>query len=183
MIFDGAFTIGDIAACISCLGILVGGGFALYKWIKNNKVKRNDYLLDFFNKIRCDEDVSEMFYKIEYEENWYNSKFPGSDLEIKMDKALSYFNYVCYLYLKHIIDEEQFGFVKYLIVRVLQHKDIPVYLNNLKKFSHETLSEKTTKTPTKDDKNFSFRYLLEYGIKAGYLQVEYNVLNMKTKVQ
>jgi len=152
--FNNVFDIGDIISTISLLVVIFGGFFGYHQWKKTIKINRANYLNELTEKIRTDEDISEMIYLLDYEYNWYNKSFHGSDgFERKMDKTLSYFSYICYLYENNHIEEKEFYFFKYEIERILMNPSTVNYLYNIYHFSNKC------NTP------ITFKYLFEYGQK------------------
>ena len=86
---------------------------------------------------------------------WYYESFHQSgELELKVDKTLSYFSYICYLKRQKIITDKEFDFFKYEVERILMNQQVQDYFYNLYHFS------KKFKTP------FTFKYLFEYGEKG-----------------
>lgn len=89
-------SISDLVALLSFLSIIIGGVFALYKWNTSLKLRRSEYIKELFDNIRTNPKI--VFYKFEYNENWYSRNFHNSgELEEKIDYTLSYFPYICYL--------------------------------------------------------------------------------------
>lgn len=90
----------------------------------------------------------------DYGEEWYSMQFHGSgELELKVDKTLSYFSYICYLKRQKIISNKEFDFFKYEVERILMNQQVQDYFYNLFHFSNKF------GTP------FTFKYLFEYGKK------------------
>ena len=90
----------------------------------------------------------------DYDKKWYSRQFHESgELELKVDKTLSYFSYICYLKRQKIISNKEFDFFKYEIERILMNQQVQDYFYNLYHFSNEL------GTP------FTFKYLFEYGKK------------------
>ena len=152
MIFKNEISISDITSIISTLFIFLGGIFGYYQWRKNVLLKRSGYINDLIEKIRSNNDIKDIMYMFDYDDEWYSEKFHGSGkLEFKVDKTLSYFSYICYLKKQKIISNKEFDFFKYEIERILMNPQIQDYFYNLYHFS------KKFNIP------FSFKYLFEYG--------------------
>lgn len=137
--------------------VFIGGIFTIYQWRKTLDLKRADYIKELTEKIRVDEDIKNILYKIEYGEVWYDEDFHKSkkndDIESKVDKTLSYFSYICYLKSKKLITKAEFKFFEYRISRILSDKNVIDYFYNLYHYSEGI------------EANFSFYYLFEYGKK------------------
>ena len=91
--------------------MIVGGCFGYYQWQKSIKIKRGEYLNELTEKIRTDPDISEVVYILDYNQKWYDDSFHESgELERKVDKTLSYFSYICYLFENKLITKNEFAF-------------------------------------------------------------------------
>lgn len=152
MVFDKVIYIGDILNFVSICLVLLGGCFGYIQWRESIKIKRAEYINELTEKIRTDDDIKEIIYILEYDHIWYNSKFHDSgELERKMDKTLSHFSYICYLYETGQIKEKEFGFFKYEIERILSNFQVQSYFFNLYHFAQ------------KIEVPITFKYLFEYG--------------------
>ena len=143
---------------LATLGCAVCGGiFAWFQWRKSNKLKRAEFLDQIIQKLRFDEEFVETIYSIDYETFSYNDKFqtPDNPVQMKVDKLLSYLDYICYLRENRIIKEKEFSPNRYIITRVCCNEDICCYLWNLYHFSHSF------------QKDCSFEYLIKYCLKKG----------------
>lgn len=152
--FINEFDIGDIISFASMVLVVIGGFFGYHQWKKSIKIKRAEYLNELTAKIRTDDDISEMIYVLDYDQKWYDDSFHGSgEFERKMDKTLSYFSYICYLFENNLIEKNEFNFFKYEIDRILMNRSTIEYFYNIFHFS------KKWKAPV------TFKYLIEYGKK------------------
>lgn len=147
---------------ISVILVIIGGIFGCYQWRKSVLLKRADYINALIEKIRTDNDIKDVVYMLDYGENWYTEKFHGSGKkEIKVDKTLSYFSYICYLKKQRIISNREFTFFKYEIERILMNVQVKDYFYNLYHFSN------------KYDTPFTFYYLFEYGEKRKMFEKDF----------
>lgn len=152
--FINEFSISDIISFTSLVLVVIGGCFGYHQWKKSIKIKRAEYLNELTAKIRTDNSISEMIYILDYNQNWYDGSFHQSKkLERKMDKTLSYFSYICYLFENNLIEKSEFDFFKYEIDRILMNQSTINYFYNLFHFS------KKCNAP------IAFKYLFEYGKK------------------
>lgn len=132
---------------VTFLGIIL----ALCQWKRTIKFKRADYINELTEKIRTDEAIKQTVYMIDYGAIWYNEAFHGSkELEVRVDKTLSYFSYICYLKMSGLITKREFRFFKYEINRILVNQFVKDYFYNLYHFA------KRNKAPMTFD--FLFRY-------------------------
>lgn len=98
MTFTNEISISDITSSLSVVFVILGGIFGCYQWRKNVLLKRAGYINDLTEKIRTDNYIKDVIYMFDYGEEWYSMQFHGSgELELKVDKTLSYFSYICYL--------------------------------------------------------------------------------------
>lgn len=156
MFFINEITISDITSIISIILLIIGGIFGYYQWEKNIKLKRAEYINELTEKIRTDKYIKDVIYIFEYDIEWYSKKFHGSgELELKVDKTLSYFSYICYLMKQRIISQKEFNFFKYEIDRILTNDQVQDYLYNIYHFSN------------KNNTPLTFLYLFEYGKNTG----------------
>lgn len=171
MIFDNTFNTGDIIAFLGLIAVIAGGFFSLYQYNKNTKLKRADYINELTEKIRTDNDISSVIYKIEYNIEWYNDYFHDSgDLERQVDKTLSYFSYICYLKKQKIISDREFKFFKYEVDRILMNEEVVDYFYNLYHFARKFSAPIT------------FQYLFEYGEEINIFDEKfYNRNSYKTE--
>lgn len=148
-------TVGDIISLISVLLVIVGGIFGYIQWQKSIKIQRSEFLNELAEKIRTDEDISQMVYILDYDTEWYLRSFHQSGkFEWQMDKTLSYFSYICYMFENNLIEDREFDFFKYEIDRILINPSTVNYFYNLYHFSEQC------GTP------MSFVSLFKYGQKA-----------------
>ena len=155
MTFANEITISDVTSTVSIILVILGGIFGYYQWRKNILLRRAEYINELTEKIRTDEYIKDVVYMFDYNKKWYYESFHQSgELELKVDKTLSYFSYICYLKRQKIITDKEFDFFKYEVERILMNQQVQDYFYNLYHFS------KKFKTP------FTFKYLFEYGEKG-----------------
>ena len=160
--FINEFSVGDIISFISMFLVVIGGCFGYHQWRKSVKIKRAEYLNELTEKIRTDNDISKMIYILDYDLMWYDDTFHNSgEFERQMDKTLSFFSYICYLYENNLIEKREFNFFKYEINRILVNPSTIKYFYNLFHFS------KTYRTP------MTFKFLFKYGEKEKLYNEEF----------
>lgn len=156
MTFTNEISISDITSVLSVFLVILGGVFGFHQWRNNVLLKRAGYINDLTEKIRTDKDIKDIIYFFDYDKKWYSQQFHGSgELELKVDKTLSYFSYICYLKRQKIISNREFDFFKYEVERILMNQQVQDYFYNLYHFSN------------KFNIPFTFKYLFEYGKKVG----------------
>ena len=98
MTFEATVTLSDIFGGISLIFIIIGGIFSYYQWKRNVSLKGAEYINILNERIYTDSFISYSLYLLDYGQSWYSKEFHFSrNLELKMDKTLSYFSYICYL--------------------------------------------------------------------------------------
>ena len=140
---------------ISLIFVVIGGCFALWQWKKNNKIKQAEFFNQIIEKLRFDENLSQIMYVVDYNQQWYSKSFHNNDKEFEntIDKLFSYLDYVCYLNETNVITKNEFKIFKYEINRVCISVSTKYYLWNLYHFSK------------KNNTDCSFQYLIDYAIK------------------
>ena len=132
MIFTNEISISDITSILSVFLVILGGIFGFHQWRKNILLKRAGYINDLTEKIRTDNDIKDIIYIFDYDKEWYSLQFHKSgELELKVDKTLSYFSYICYLKRQKIISNKEFDFFKYEVERILINQQVQDYFYNL----------------------------------------------------
>lgn len=162
MIFENTYKLSDILSIVSIVLVIIGGFFTCYQWRRNVSLKRASYINELTEKIRSDSDIKDVVYLFDYNPNWYSERFHGDDiLELKVDKTLSYFSYICYLKKQRIISKKEFKFFQYEVERILMNPGIQDYFFNLYHFAAKF------KIP------FTFVYLLDYGKEHNLLSNDF----------
>lgn len=154
MVFINEIKISDIISIISLILVMAGGIFGYYQWRKSILLRRAEYINELTEKIRTDKYIKDVIYMFDYNYEWYTEQFHGSGkFELKVDKTLSYFSYICYLREQKIISDKEFNFFKYEINRILRNSQVQDYFYNLYHFSN------------KNNTPITFLYLFKYGEK------------------
>lgn len=160
--FNNEFNVGDVVSFASVILAVIGGFFGYHQWKKSIKIKRGEYINELTEKIRTDDDIREIVYIFDYDQNWYNDSFHKSgEFERKVDKTLSYFSYICYLFENDIIEKSEFAFFEYEINRILRNFSTIEYFYNIYHFSEKCHAPMT------------FKYLFKYGEKIGIYDNEF----------
>ena len=153
---------------ITCLGMIVGGIFALVQWHTTNKCKRNDILKPLVDNVRSNGQIAEIMSKIDWQDGFeYDGSFiltDGTDSPAARDKlfrdideTLAVFNYICYLRHCRSLREAEMQFFNYEIRRLFSNPHICNYLYSLHHWSQD------------QGVTMSFHYIVEYGFKQGYI--------------
>jgi len=158
---------GEIIDFVLLIVTSFGFSLAFIQWRKNERLSRCSYVKELIDKTDFDKDVSEVFFKIDYGEQWYSQKFHNthsdsdSDFEKKMDKTLSSYSFICYLFLNNVLTEKDSSFFKYKLCRILTNEQVQDYLFNLYHWSR------------RNEENMPFNYLLVYGKKYHYFKQDF----------
>ena len=162
MVFENTYKLSDILSIISVILVIIGGIFTYYQWRRNVSLKRASYINELTEKIRSDSDIKDVVYLFDYNPKWYQEQFHGNDiLQLKVDKTLSYFSYICYLKKQRIISKKEFKFFQYEVERILMNPGIQDYFFNLYHFA------------AKFKISFTFVYLLDYGKEHNLLSDDF----------
>lgn len=117
MVFINEIKISDIISIISLILVMAGGIFGYYQWRKSILLGRAEYINELTEKIRTDKYIKDVIYMFDYNYKWYTEQFHGSGkLELKVDKTLSYFSYICYLREQKIISDKEFNFLNMKLI-------------------------------------------------------------------
>jgi len=150
-------TVNNYLTVLSIIIALGGGIFAVIQWFSFKKLRRAEFIDKIINTIRFDKDMPQIIYIIEYEYNWYNDDFHNNknrDFQYRIDKLLSYIDYVCYLFNSENISDEEFKVLQYIITAICVSPDVQAYLWNLYHYSKKKMNI-----------DCSFINLVNYGIK------------------
>lgn len=152
----------DIISILTFFTVIIGGLFAFHKWRKDVYLKRAEYINVLTEKIRTDSAVKDVLYMFEYGAPWYDEDFHDSgELELKVDKTLSFFSYICYLIRHRIITKKEVKFFEYKINIILQNLQVQDYLYNIYHYA-DSLNAPAT-----------FYYLIRYGLEKGLMHKDF----------
>lgn len=142
---------------------VVGAWLALVQWAKGNDYKRAEQVQALITKVRDDEDIAKIMDIIDWDKKIeYNGKFHAEGMDerelfIKVDKTLSHFSYICYLWKRKCLKDKDMYHFEYELRRIVDNPSMADYLHSL---YHWSRSLKT---------KCSFEYLIDYSLKKGYL--------------
>ena len=160
----------EICECISVFIGLIGLFMAVNEYRKSNKVKRATYIDQLTERLKSDQDIRDMIYDFQYGKFKYTKDFHGSELEKKVDRALQYFSYICYLKEKRIITSDEFMFFEIDISQALRCKDLREYLYNL---YHYECKIGNYDPQGNGIENYSFGSLIRYGKQKRIIQEDF----------
>lgn len=109
------------------------GVFAAFRQIFiSNKQKRADLILQLCNQFYQDDDMQDIYYRIEYSEFHYAVEtFHGSEEEKKLDKLLRLFSNIGQLYQMGIIKDKDLEFIKYEFQIIYEYQGVQSYFQTL----------------------------------------------------
>ena len=134
--------------------VVLGVIGALIQWNRQLRREAAEFLKELLNELRSAEVVS-FLYDIDYGKKWYDGEFHKGKRENKVDRALSFLSFVCYLRSERLLGDAEFAFFDYELTRVLRNRQAIDYLYNLHHFS----ARQNRKSP--------FEQLINYGVKVG----------------
>lgn len=122
---------------------VIGGGFALYQWIKTSKLKRANYYNEAYLKLREDKDIVDILHMIDYGmKKWY--PFESHDdpqIENKVDKTLGFWIIYAIYAIENLSEKENSGISStesFVSVIILMHWSICIIFIT---FQKETVQE------------------------------------------
>jgi hypothetical protein len=127
------------AVLIAALGLFMNAN----QQMKLNSHKRIEVISDALWKLNDDEDLSQIYYQLEYHEFKYGSNFHGSDQEKKVDKLLSLFDILAKQYFSGHLDKKDIALISYEYLIIYQNSDIQNYFI----FLEEWFKNKGIKNP------------------------------------
>ena len=113
----------QLLAAIATIGAFV---YAIVQVRQSKKQKRAEFIVQLHSMFVQDEDMLEMFYKIEYGDFDFNNLQMTPD-EKKLDKLLGHFNNICRLHEMKILKDEDIELMRYEICRVAQNSQVQKY--------------------------------------------------------
>ena len=156
-----SFSFDEWLKIVSLVFMGLGGIFAYVQWHRSIQIRRAEFLHQLLEKIRFDDEIVKIMQIVDYNPNWYDSGFHGSEIERGMDKFLSYADYVCYLRQTKNIYKEEFQIFDYQIRRICDNRSCRYYLWNLYHYSRTRKSR------------CSFYNLISYGIEHKLLPSDF----------
>ena len=145
--------------------VVIGVVLGLIQWNRQLRHEAAVFLKGLLDELRSEEVVS-FLYDIDYDKKWYGGKFHEGKKENKVDRALSFLSFVCYLRSERLLGDAEFAFFDYELARVLGNRQVIDYLYNLHHFS------------ARQDRKSPFEQLINYGVNVGL--VEKNVFSDPT---
>jgi len=125
-------TVGDLIQALALVFAAVGLFLNFIQMRASNKQKRAEHIVNLHNHLSQDEDVSGIYYKLEYGEfNYLPEKFHGSDEEKQLDKLLDVYDNIAKLYLLDNFTLRDLDYVAYSYLVVYQDKSVTEYLTFL----------------------------------------------------
>ena len=157
------WTVDNYLSLILIVVMAIGSMFALVQWNSSIRIRRTEFLDEIINKLWFDKNMAETMHIIDNRPDWYTDNFHKcySDLGYQIDKLLSYFDFICYLYFIKNISFNEFNVIKYEIDRTCASPSVQAYLWNLYHFSNEIKA------------GCSFMYIIDYGIKENIISDEF----------
>lgn len=155
-----------IITLISTIVGISGFIFGIWQYRNANKVKKAEFLDRNLRQMREDKDIADVLYELQYHQFRYTAEFHNTEKESKVDKALQFLSYICYLRDKHILNKEEFSFFEVDIHQALLNFPLRDYFYNL---YHREYEQYKCKNKEEGQKRFTFRYMLLYGRKLGLI--------------
>ena len=145
--------------------MLIGGIPALIQLRSTVKLRRAKFINKIINITRFDKELTKAMYTIEETDNWYDENFHnGNNIDVSYNicRLLSYFDYICYLYISKNISYKEFRTLKYRVTVIFKSLSAKTYLWNIYHYSMKKMNVEC-----------SFINLIDYGIKNNILTKEF----------
>src|SRR5688572_18513689 len=125
--FVNQFTVGDLLSVVAILIACIGLFLNLLQMQADSRQKRAEYIINLSNQATSDQDIQDIYYKIEYEEFIYDEDFHESDDERKLDKLLEVYENMAKLYQLNNITLDDLDYVAYSYLVVYQDSNVQDY--------------------------------------------------------
>ncbi len=160
------FFINHIFDLLTLLVALAGVIVAIREYFRANSLQKSKSLYDVLSEFKKDKEIFEMFYKIEYENFYYDISFHESRKEKSLDRLLLLLNYTCYLRERGIVSDSEFNQFRYIADRCLSSDGVKNYLYNIYHFSFKSLNNNDEQKKDIDHIDVCpFSALIRYGEK------------------
>jgi len=162
------WTVDNYLSLLIIIVMAIGSIIVMIQWNSSIKIRRTEFLNEIIHKLWFDQDMAKTMYLIiENNSNWYTPDFHKkfSETGYQIDKLLSYFDFICYLYVIKNISFSEFNVIKYEIDRTCASPSVQAYLWNLYHFSN------------KIEAGCTFMYMINYGIKENIISNEFKTNN------
>jgi len=125
-------TIADLINIALLVATTIGVFAAFRQIFISNKQKRADLILQLYNQFYQDNDMQDIYYRIEYGSFQYEvDTFHTSEDEKKLDKLLGLFSNIGQLYQMGIIKDKDLDFIKYEFQVIYENEEVQSYLETL----------------------------------------------------
>ena len=148
------WTIDNYLTLTLIIVMAISSVFVLFQWNSSIKIRRTEFLNEIIEKLWFNKDMAGTMHVIDNKPNWYTEDFHSnySDFSYQIDKLLSYFDFICYLYFIKNLSLNEFEVIKYEIDRTCSSPSVQAYLWNLYHFSNKIKA------------GCSYMYIIDYGI-------------------
>ena len=167
MYWIGLLSIDHWLEIVSLVFVCIGGIFVYFQWDRSIRIRRAEFLYQLLEKLRFEDEMVKSMYVVDYNPLWYDASFHGSKLEGKIDKLLSYADYICYLRYTRNVSKKEFQIFEYELHRICLSRSCQCYLWNLYHFS------------LKDNTICSFDNLISYGVRHKLFPNDFKINNFR----
>lgn len=121
----------SVVDIIQLIFAIIAGCYALYLYRQSNKAKRNQFVIDVFDRLYSDNEIRKILYVVDLEKDTSEIKFGGL-LEKEIDKTLRFLDFVGHLIKDGSIKTKDIEPFSYEVGRILQNENVVEYINWLK---------------------------------------------------
>ena len=111
----------QLFAAIATIGAFV---YAIVQVKQAKKHKRAEFIVQLHDMYVHDQEMLDLFYRIEYGEFRYSEAIHMTSEEQILDKLLGHFNNICRLYEMGVLKDEDIELMRYEICRVAQNSQV-----------------------------------------------------------
>jgi len=132
--FTKAFCEVSLADWLKIAAVLFAGtGLFLNAWQhrRANNQNRTEHVANVLWRIYDDKELSDIYYKIEYQEFVYSDEFHGSEDERKLDKLISIFDILAKQHYLGLVTSKDIDLVSYEYLVIYQNSEVNSYFSFL----------------------------------------------------
>ncbi len=121
----------SITDIIQTVFALAGGIYGLYLFKQSIREKRNQVLIEIFNRLYCDNEIRKIIYAVDTGKDVSEIKFQGK-LEKEIDKTLRFLDFIGHLIKDKSIRKKDIDTFRYEIGRILENEEVIKYIKWMK---------------------------------------------------
>lgn len=124
--FADVMQFSQLLAAVATIGAFV---YAIVQVKQAKKHKRAEFIVQLHDMYVHDQEMVDMFYRIEYGEFKYSEAIHMTPEEQVLDKLLGHFNNICRLHEMGVLKEEDMELMRYEMCRVVRNSQVNKYFD------------------------------------------------------